>query len=231
MFFKKAIDDATSEWAQHHAKRYIDTKAKVGVRCICLVPEGPCCCGAGRAQACMCLLPCSCQSLFAALLTVLRRYCHLCCALNICRAVSSFAGPARLHTTQLPLPACGVWHHRWQVTLLCGVLLVCMLALVAPRLPPPPAATSPGLGAALSNSDLCRVSRTCAGFVHVIDDETNFDKGLARSVMIGEYTFQICRPTCLNTVWLQWLFVNQHQNLPLSCCSAATAVKGSTGCV
>ena len=28
MFFKKAIDDATSEWAQHHAKRYIDTKAK-----------------------------------------------------------------------------------------------------------------------------------------------------------------------------------------------------------
>ena len=29
MFFKKAIDDATSEWAQHHAKRYIDTKAKV----------------------------------------------------------------------------------------------------------------------------------------------------------------------------------------------------------
>jgi hypothetical protein len=30
MFFKKAVDDATSEWAQHHAKRFIDTKAKVG---------------------------------------------------------------------------------------------------------------------------------------------------------------------------------------------------------
>lgn len=29
MFFKKAVDDATSEWAQHHAKRFIDTKAKV----------------------------------------------------------------------------------------------------------------------------------------------------------------------------------------------------------
>ncbi|EFN55254.1 hypothetical protein CHLNCDRAFT_134588 [Chlorella variabilis] len=28
MFFKKAVDDATSEWAQHHAKRFIDTKAK-----------------------------------------------------------------------------------------------------------------------------------------------------------------------------------------------------------
>lgn len=25
----QAIDDATSEWAQHHAKRFIDTKAKV----------------------------------------------------------------------------------------------------------------------------------------------------------------------------------------------------------
>jgi hypothetical protein len=31
MFFRKAIDDATSEWAQHHAKRFIDTKTKVGV--------------------------------------------------------------------------------------------------------------------------------------------------------------------------------------------------------
>lgn len=29
MYFKKAIDDATSDWAQHHAKRIIDTKAKV----------------------------------------------------------------------------------------------------------------------------------------------------------------------------------------------------------
>ncbi|RMZ56280.1 hypothetical protein APUTEX25_002470 [Auxenochlorella protothecoides] len=28
MVFKKAIDDATSEWAQHHAKRFIDTRAK-----------------------------------------------------------------------------------------------------------------------------------------------------------------------------------------------------------
>ncbi|GAB4814505.1 hypothetical protein N2152v2_001551 [Parachlorella kessleri] len=28
MYFKKAIDDATSDWAQHHAKRIIDTKAK-----------------------------------------------------------------------------------------------------------------------------------------------------------------------------------------------------------
>ena len=28
MYFKKAIDDATSEWAQHHAKRFIDTRAK-----------------------------------------------------------------------------------------------------------------------------------------------------------------------------------------------------------
>lgn len=32
MVFKKAIDDATSEWAQHHAKRFIDTRAKVGER-------------------------------------------------------------------------------------------------------------------------------------------------------------------------------------------------------
>lgn len=29
MYFKKAVDDATSEWAQHHAKRFIDTRAKV----------------------------------------------------------------------------------------------------------------------------------------------------------------------------------------------------------
>lgn len=28
MYFKKAVDDATSEWAQHHAKRFIDTRAK-----------------------------------------------------------------------------------------------------------------------------------------------------------------------------------------------------------
>lgn len=29
MVFKKSIDDATSEWAQHHAKRFIDTSTKV----------------------------------------------------------------------------------------------------------------------------------------------------------------------------------------------------------
>ena len=34
MFFRKAIDDATSEWAQHHAKRFIDTKTKVGGLCV-----------------------------------------------------------------------------------------------------------------------------------------------------------------------------------------------------
>ncbi len=33
MYFKKAVDDATSEWAQHHAKRFIDTKAKVRPGC------------------------------------------------------------------------------------------------------------------------------------------------------------------------------------------------------
>lgn len=39
MFFKKAVDDATSEWAQHHAKRFIDTKAKVcgGAGCCVVV--------------------------------------------------------------------------------------------------------------------------------------------------------------------------------------------------
>lgn len=31
MVFKKSIDDATSEWAQHHAKRFIDTSTKVRV--------------------------------------------------------------------------------------------------------------------------------------------------------------------------------------------------------
>ena len=29
IFFKKAIDDAESEWSQHHAKRLIDTRQKV----------------------------------------------------------------------------------------------------------------------------------------------------------------------------------------------------------
>ena len=28
MYFRKAVDDATSEWAQHHAKRFVDTAAK-----------------------------------------------------------------------------------------------------------------------------------------------------------------------------------------------------------
>ena len=31
MVFKKSIDDATSEWAQHHATRFIDTSTKVRV--------------------------------------------------------------------------------------------------------------------------------------------------------------------------------------------------------
>ncbi|KAL4428538.1 hypothetical protein ABPG75_002627 [Micractinium tetrahymenae] len=39
MYFKKAVDDATSEWAQHHAKRFIDTKAK-GLRG-CIPPNFP----------------------------------------------------------------------------------------------------------------------------------------------------------------------------------------------
>ena len=29
LYFKKAIDDAESEWSQHHAKRWISTGAKV----------------------------------------------------------------------------------------------------------------------------------------------------------------------------------------------------------
>ncbi len=29
LYFKKGIDDAESEWSQHHAKRWIDTSAKV----------------------------------------------------------------------------------------------------------------------------------------------------------------------------------------------------------
>ena len=28
MYFKKGIDDAASEWAQHHAKRWLDTSGK-----------------------------------------------------------------------------------------------------------------------------------------------------------------------------------------------------------
>ena len=29
LYFKKGIDDAESEWSQHHAKRMIDTSGKV----------------------------------------------------------------------------------------------------------------------------------------------------------------------------------------------------------
>lgn len=29
LYFKKSIDDAEDEWSQHHAKRWIDTSAKV----------------------------------------------------------------------------------------------------------------------------------------------------------------------------------------------------------
>jgi hypothetical protein len=29
LYFKKGIDDAESEWSQHHAKRWIDTTTKV----------------------------------------------------------------------------------------------------------------------------------------------------------------------------------------------------------
>lgn len=29
LYFKKSIDDADDEWSQHHAKRWIDTSAKV----------------------------------------------------------------------------------------------------------------------------------------------------------------------------------------------------------
>lgn len=31
LYFKNAIDDATEDWAQHHHKRCISTKEKVGV--------------------------------------------------------------------------------------------------------------------------------------------------------------------------------------------------------
>ena len=29
LYFKKAVDDASGEWSQHHAKRLIDTRVKV----------------------------------------------------------------------------------------------------------------------------------------------------------------------------------------------------------
>ncbi len=37
LYFKKSIDDAEDEWAQHHAKRWIDTSAKVHAHCGCCV--------------------------------------------------------------------------------------------------------------------------------------------------------------------------------------------------
>ena len=33
LYFKKAVDDAESEWSQHHAKRWMGTSAKVGNTC------------------------------------------------------------------------------------------------------------------------------------------------------------------------------------------------------
>lgn len=37
LYFKKSIDDAEDEWAQHHAKRWIDTSAKVRASADCCV--------------------------------------------------------------------------------------------------------------------------------------------------------------------------------------------------
>ena len=34
LYFKKGIDDAESEWSQHHAKRMIETGGKVGACCM-----------------------------------------------------------------------------------------------------------------------------------------------------------------------------------------------------
>ena len=46
LYLKKSIDDAVSEWAQHHAKRWIDTTAKVPA-----CPRRPC-----HAFCCVCAL-------------------------------------------------------------------------------------------------------------------------------------------------------------------------------
>ena len=35
MYFKKGIDDAASEWAQHHAKRWLDTSGKARSQLSC----------------------------------------------------------------------------------------------------------------------------------------------------------------------------------------------------
>ena len=42
LYFKKSIDDAASEWAQHHAKRWIDTTAKVTTIADTQKRSGPC---------------------------------------------------------------------------------------------------------------------------------------------------------------------------------------------
>lgn len=42
LHLKKGIDDAESEWSQHHAKRWIDTSAKV-----CLLSDFDNCCDCG----------------------------------------------------------------------------------------------------------------------------------------------------------------------------------------
>ena len=37
LYFKKSIDDAEDEWAQHHAKRWIDTTAKASASYACCI--------------------------------------------------------------------------------------------------------------------------------------------------------------------------------------------------
>ena len=39
-YFKKAVDDAESEWSQHHAKRWIDTSAKARAALLLLSSAG-----------------------------------------------------------------------------------------------------------------------------------------------------------------------------------------------
>jgi hypothetical protein len=40
MYFKKGIDDAASEWAQHHAKRWLDTTGKARALWFLAPPPG-----------------------------------------------------------------------------------------------------------------------------------------------------------------------------------------------
>ena len=40
LYFKKAVDDAESEWSQHHAKRWIDTSAKARAALLLLSSAG-----------------------------------------------------------------------------------------------------------------------------------------------------------------------------------------------